>query len=62
MLTNCDVIVIFPVYNQFGANSEAGLWEYSLKTYISLKIIFYLTQTGNRSKKSLTQLSHHCLE
>ena len=27
---NCNVIVIFPIYGQFGSNLETGIWTYSL--------------------------------
>ena len=27
---NCNVIVIFPIYGQFGSNPETGIWTYSL--------------------------------
>ena len=37
--TNCEVIVIFPTYGQFG---------------YSLGITFYLTKSENRTEKSLT--------
>ena len=47
MLADCDVIVIFPVYGQFGAIRKPGSRRIVCKTYI----------TGNRIKNSLTQLS-----
>ena len=34
----------------------------SVKLTFSLKVTFYLTKTENRTKKSLTQLSHYCFE
>ena len=35
---------------------------YSLKLTVSLTVIFYLTKTKNRTKKSLTQLSQYCFK
>ena len=34
----------------------------SVKRMFSLKVTFYLTKTGNRTKKSLTHLSHNCVK
>ena len=34
MLTNCDVIVIFPIYGQFGAISKPDLGRVLSKMYI----------------------------
>ena len=57
MSANSDVIVIFPVYGQFGQNA------WSVKVTFSLTVTFYLTKTENRTnKKSLTQPSHYCVE
>ena len=51
MSANCDVLVIFLVYGQFGAIRK------------SVKLVtFYLTKIENRNKKSLAQLSHYCSE
>ena len=46
---SCDVIVTFPIYGQFGAIRKP-------------KVIFYITKTESRTKKSLTQLSYYCFE
>ena len=51
---------------QFMANLEQsgsripGAW--SMELTFSLTITFYLAKTENRTKKSLTQLSHYCFE
>ena len=34
----------------------------SAKVMFSVIVTFYLTKTENRTKKSLTQLSHYCFE
>ena len=59
MSANCDVIVIFPIYGQFGAIRKPNSRRMVCKTF-SLIVIFCLTKTENRTKKSLTQLS--CFE
>ena len=62
MSTNCDITVIFSIYGQFGAT---GSWipdALSIKLTFSLTLTFYLTKTENRTKKSLTHLSHYCFE
>ena len=55
MSENCDVIVISQMYGQFDA-----IWKPNFRRMVC--ITFYLTQTENRTKKSLTQLSYYCLE
>ena len=60
ILTNCDVIVIFPIYGQFAAIPKPDAW--SVKLTFSSRVIFYLTKTENRTKKSLTQVSYYCFE
>ena len=60
--TNCGVIVIFPICGQFGAIWQPYSERIVCKSYISLPVILYLTKTENRTKKSLTQLSHYFLE
>ena len=37
MTTNCDAIVIFPVYYQFGANRKQDSGGTVFKIYISIK-------------------------
>ena len=62
MSENCDVIVIFG----FLANlKQSGGWilnTESAKVTFSVIVIFCLTKTENRTKKSLTQLSLYCFE
>ena len=58
MSTNCDVIVIFPIYGQYGAIRKRDSGRMAVKTYIFIKVTFYLTNIENRSKKSLTKLSY----
>ena len=59
---NFDVIVIFPIYGQSGAIRRPHAGRMSVKLTFSLIATFYLTKTENRTKTSLTQLSHRCLE
>ena len=59
---NCDVIVIFPIYGQFGAIRKPDCGGIVCKTYISLIVSFDLIKAENRTKKFLTQLSHYCFE
>ena len=60
MSANCDVIL----FSQFIANLKQSRKQipnaWYIKLTFSLKIIFYLTKTENRTKKSLTQLSYYC--
>ena len=44
--TTCDVIVLFPIYDQLAA----------IKFTFSLIVTFYLTKSENRTKKYLIQL------
>ena len=62
MPANCDIIAIFLIYGQFGAILKRDSRSIICKTYIFIKVTFYLTKTGNRTKKSLTHLSHFCFE
>ena len=64
MWKNCDVISIFPIYNQFGAIRKPDSGRIVYKTYILINSssAFDLTKTENRTNKSLTQLSHYCFE
>ena len=66
--------LIFLIYSQFGAIQKLHSGCIVCKTYIFIKsdllsytiflskVTFYLTKTENRTKKSLTQLSHYCFE
>ena len=58
---NCEVIVIFPIYGQFGAIRKLDSGRRVCKIFSLIKS-FYLTKTENRTKKTLTLLSHYCFE
>ena len=62
MSENCDVIVIFG----FLANLEQSGGRISgtepAKDMFSVIVTFSLTKYKNRTKKSVTQLSHYCFE
>ena len=62
MSEDCDVIVIFVIYGQVGAIQKPDSGRIACKTCFSLIVTFYRTKTSNRTKKSLTQLSHYCIE
>ena len=52
---SCDVIVSFWIFGQFGAripDMECA------KVMFSVIVTFFLTKTENKTKNSLTQLSH----
>ena len=59
---NFDVLVIFPIYGQFGVivKLDSGRMVTLILTFLVTET-FYLTKTEN-SKKSLAQLSHYCSE
>ena len=57
MTENCDVIVILLIYGEFGAIRKPNSGH-----RFSLIVTFYLTKTENKTKKSLTQLSHYFFE
>ena len=65
-MMSCQKIVTSLLFFKFTANLEqSGYWipdAQSVKPDISLIVTFYLTKTENRTKKSLKQLSHYCLE
>ena len=52
MSANCDVTVIFPIYGQFGVILKPDPQMQSVKLTSSLIVTFYLTKTGNKTKKS----------
>ena len=62
MSGDCDVIVIFLIYGQNRAIHKPDSWRTDCKTYISIKVTFYLGKTENKTKKSPTQLTHYCFE
>ena len=62
MQGNCDVSVMFLPYGLFGAIWMLDSGRIVCKRTFSLKVTFYLTKIENKTKKSLTQLSHYCSE
>ena len=65
-MTSCQQIVTSLLILRFMVNLEQSgrriLDAQSVKLPFSLIVTFYLTQTENRTKKSLTQLSYYCFE
>ena len=59
MSENCDVIVIFRIFGSFGAVWRPDTRHESAEVMFSVTVTFCLTKTKNRTKKSLTQLSHY---
>ena len=53
MSANCDVIFIFPIYDQFGAIQKLDSGRISVKLTFSLTVTFYLTKTQNKTKNLL---------
>ena len=62
MLAIYDVVVIFSIYGQFEEIPKPDSGRIALKNIFSLTVTFNLTKTKNRTRKSLTQLSHYCFE
>ena len=62
MSENCDVIVIFRIFGQFGAVQKPDSRHRVWKVMFSVIVTFCLTKTENKTKKPLTQLSHYCFE
>ena len=66
MMALCRQIAASLLFFQFMANLEQTGSRipdaYSAKLTFSLTVTFYLTKTENRTKKSLTQLSHYCFD
>ena len=60
VLANCNVIIFIPIYGQFPSIQKPDSGRMVYKT--SLTIIFYLTETEKRTKKSPTQLSYYSFE
>ena len=56
---NCDVIVIFRIFGQFGGRIPDTESE---KVMFSVIVTFCLIKTQNRTKRSLTQFSHYCFQ
>ena len=59
---NCNIIAIFSIYGQFEAIRKPDSGRIVSKTCIFINSNVYLTKPENRTKKSLTQLSHDCFE
>ena len=62
MSENYNVIVISPIYGQFGAIPKPDSGRIVYKTNIFINSNLYLTKTENTTKKSITQLAHYCFE
>ena len=58
----CDVIDFFPIYGHFGTICKLDSRRIVVKLIFSLIVAFYVTETENRTKNSLTQPSHYCFE
>ena len=52
MSENCNVITIFPIYGIFGVTRKPDSGRIVSKVTFSLTVIFHLTKTENRTKKS----------
>ena len=61
MSDNCDVIVIFRIFGQFGAVRRLNSRR-SLQVMFSVMVTVCPTEIENRTKKSPTELSHYCFE
>ena len=65
-MTSCQKIVMSLSFFGFLANLEQSEgWipdTESAEVMFSVTVTFCLTKTENRTKKSLTQLSHYCFE
>ena len=59
---NCDVIVIFPVYDKFGTIRKPDYGCIVCKNLIFIKSNLLSYKSENRTKKSLTQLSYYRFE
>ena len=60
MLLNCDIIIMLPIYDHFGAiqKPDSGRMVYKTCIFINSNLFFSnLSKTENRTKKSMTQLS-----
>ena len=51
MSTNCDVVALFPIYDQLAVIRKLDSQRRSIKLTFSLTIIFYLTKTECKTKK-----------
>ena len=50
MSDNCDVVVIFLIYGQFGETQRLDFKAWSAIHKVSLIVTFYLKKTENRTK------------
>ena len=55
IMANCEVIVTFPIYGQFGTTRKPDAGRIFCKTYIFINSNLFLTKTESRTKKSLTK-------
>ena len=62
MSKNCDANAIFSIYDQFEAIRKPDFGRRVYKTYIFINSNLLSYKNENKTKKSLTQLSHYCLE
>ena len=62
ILANYDVIVIFPIFSEFGVMQKPDSGQIVCKTYIFINNNLLSCKTENRIKKSLKQLQHYCFE
>ena len=62
MSGSCDVIVIFWIFANLEQSGGRIPDAESAKVMFSVKVTFDLTKTENRTKNSLTQLSHYCFK
>ena len=62
MSENCDVIAIFRIFDNLEQSGGRISDTESAKVMFSVIGTFCLTKTANRTKKSLTQLSHYCFD
>ena len=56
-LASSDVINVFPIYEK----PDSGRIVCELYSFININLLYYKS-CKNRTKKSLTQLSHYCFE
>ena len=61
MSENCDVIVSFQIFGQFGAVPRPDSGHWVSKSYVFSNSNLMSIKTENRTKKTLTQLSHYSL-
>ena len=54
MLANCNIVVIFPTYGQFGTLWKLGSDAWFVKLTFSLRVTFYLAKTATEIKISYT--------